>query len=124
VTLPDRSPRITGVSWGRLDVEGHPAFKDAKLFPGGARPWDWRETGTEHSPGIQPADVRELLDQGARVVVLSTGMLGRLGIRDDTLALLEREAVPVHVARTPEAVRRYNDLALTEPVGGLFHSTC
>jgi hypothetical protein len=26
---------------------------------------NWRETGTEHSPGIQPADVQELLDRGA-----------------------------------------------------------
>ncbi|MFQ5890688.1 MAG: hypothetical protein ACE5JR_11630 [Gemmatimonadota bacterium] len=28
------SPRIAGLSWGRVDVEGHGAFKDAKLFPG------------------------------------------------------------------------------------------
>lgn len=31
-----RSPRITHLSWGHLDVEGQAApFKDAKLFPGG-----------------------------------------------------------------------------------------
>jgi hypothetical protein len=36
-----------------LEIEGHPTFKDAKLFPGGARAWDWRETGTGHVPGIQ-----------------------------------------------------------------------
>ncbi len=35
-----RSPRISHVSWGRLEVEGHPPFKDAKVFPGGARAWD------------------------------------------------------------------------------------
>ena len=29
----------------------------AKLYPGGARAWDWRETGTRHRPGIQPADI-------------------------------------------------------------------
>ena len=46
-------------------------YKDAKLFPGGSREWNWRETGTEHVPGIQPADVQELLDHGAKVVVLS-----------------------------------------------------
>jgi hypothetical protein len=41
-----RSPRITHVSWGHLEVEGGRRFKDAKLFPGGSREWDWRETGT------------------------------------------------------------------------------
>ena len=122
--LPDRSPRITRLTWGRLEVEGHPTFKDAKLYPGGARAWDWRETGTEHTPGIQPSDVRELLDHGAEVVILSTGMLGRLRVHPETLALLRQEAVPVHVLGTRDAVQRYNDLAATERVGGLFHSTC
>jgi hypothetical protein len=41
------SPQITHVSWGRLEVEGKAEpYKDAKLFPGGSREWDWRETGT------------------------------------------------------------------------------
>jgi len=34
----------------------------AKLFPGGLREWDWRETGTRHVPGIQHADVQELIE--------------------------------------------------------------
>ncbi len=63
------SPRITHMSWGRLEVGGK-SFKDAKLYPGGAREWDWRETGTHHMPGIQPADLAELLEHGAEIVVL------------------------------------------------------
>lgn len=119
------SPRITALSWGRLEVEGRETpFKDAKLYPGGSREWDWNETGTSHSPGIQPGDVEELLEAGARVVVLSRGMNGRLRVRDDTLRMLEEEGVDVHVLRTEEAARRYNELAREEPVGGLFHSTC
>ncbi len=62
------SPRITRLSWGHLEIEGAHAFRDAKLYPGGAREWDWRETGTHHVPGIQPADVAELLDHGAEVL--------------------------------------------------------
>ena len=72
------SPRISFLSWGRIEVEGHPPFKDAKIFPGGAREWDWRETGTRHVPGIQPADVQELIEHGARTVVLSKGVWERL----------------------------------------------
>jgi len=68
------SPRISHLSWGHIEVEGHPPFKDAKIFPGGAREWDWRETGTRHVPGIQPADVRELIEHGAKAVVLSKGI--------------------------------------------------
>jgi hypothetical protein len=119
-----RSPRITRLSWGRIEVEGERSFKDAKLYPGGSREWDWRETGTEHVPGIQPADVEELLEHGSLVVVLSKGVLERLRICPETLELLEDRGIQVHVLPTKKAVRLYNDLAESEQVGGLFHSTC
>jgi hypothetical protein len=119
-----RSPRIESVTWGRIEVAGHGSFKDAKLFPGGAREWDWRETGTGHSPGIQPTDVEELLEHGARVVVLSRGMLTRLRVPRETIEQLEARGVSVHVLATKKAVALYNELAVTGPVGGLFHSTC
>jgi hypothetical protein len=122
----DPSPRITHVSWGTLEVEGQAQpFKDAKLYPGGGRAWDWNETGTSHSPGIQPADVDELLEEGAEVVVLSRGMNERLQVQSDTLQMLDEEGVDTHVLQTEAAVERYNELqAEDRPVGGLFHSTC
>jgi hypothetical protein len=122
----DASPRITHVSWGRLETDApDDAFKDAKLYPGGARAWDWNETGTSHRPGIRPADVEELLEHGAEVVVLARGMNERLQVMDETLDRLDAAGVEAHVLQTEAAVDRYNDLqADGRPVGGLFHSTC
>ncbi len=119
-----RSPRITHLRWGRLEIEGGDVFKDAKLFPGGAGEWDWNETGTHHVPGIRPADVQELLEHGATVVVLSKGVYERLGVCAQTLAMLKNQGVAAHVLQTERAVELYNDLREIEPVGGLFHSTC
>lgn len=118
------SPRITHISWGTMTVEGLGTGKDFKLYPGGGRTWDWRETGTEHIPGIQPADVAELLEHGASIVVLSRGMQERLGVQAQTLDLLRAKGVAVHVEETRRAVDIYNRLVEFEPVGGLFHSTC
>jgi hypothetical protein len=118
------SPRITRLSWGRLDVEGHEPFKDAKLFPGGAREWDWGETGTGHIPGIQFTDIEELLEQGATVLVLGKGFNGRLQVCPETLQSLKERGIPTHVLKTEEAVRMYNELREKRRVGGLFHSTC
>jgi hypothetical protein len=118
------SPRVTGFSWGRLNVDGDRSFRDAKLFPGGAREWNWRETGTAHDPGIQPADIEELLEHGADVVVLSKGVMERLQICPETLEMLKNRGVAAHVLQTEEAVRLYNELRLSKRVGGLFHSTC
>jgi hypothetical protein len=120
-----RSPRVTHISWGRMEVEGVDGpFKDAKLFPGGARAWDWRETGTEHEPGIQPADVEELLEHGATAVVLSKGFDERLRVTRETLSMLEDRGVSAHVRQTEEAIQLYNELTETERVGALIHSTC
>lgn len=119
-----RSPRIEHVSWGRVETADGGRYKDAKCWPGGSRAWDWRETGTGHVPGIQPADVAELVANGARVVVLSRGMWKALRVKRDTLDELEARGVRAEVLPTEEAVARYNELAEAEPVGGLFHSTC
>jgi hypothetical protein len=118
------SPRISHLSWGHIAVEGYPPFKDAKIFPGGAREWDWRETGTRHVPGIQPADVQELIEHDARAVVLSTGIWRRLEVCPETLELLAETNIEVEVLQTEKAVKRFNALREKMRVGGLFHSTC
>lgn len=86
-----KSPRITDFSWGHLVVDNRTSYRDAKLFPGGSRKWDWKETGTGHSPGIQPADVSELLDHGSTVVVLSRGVQNALGVQADTIEMLQKK---------------------------------
>jgi hypothetical protein len=119
-----RSPRINHISWGRMEVEGLGSGRDFKLYPGGGREWDWTETNTHHVPGIQPADVAELLEHGSKVVVLTRGMQLVLQTCPETLTLLRERGIAVHVEETKAAVELYNKLAETEPVGGLFHSTC
>ena len=120
-----QSPRITHFSWGQIEIEGQSsALKDAKLFPDGAREWDWRETGTRHVPGIQPADVEELLENGAEVVVLSRGVYKRLQVCPETLHMLTDRNIASHILQTEKAVELYNKLRENKQVGGLFHSTC
>jgi hypothetical protein len=117
------SPRITHLSWGRLETEDG-AFKDARLYPGGAEEWDWNQTGTSHDPGIQPADVERLLERGATVIVLSKGFHERLGIAPETRKMLDERGIPAHIAQTEEAADIYDELRETERVGALIHSTC
>lgn len=123
--MKSESPRIASLSWGSMSIDGVGSGKDFKLWPGGGREWDWRETNTRHSPGIQPADVAELVENGCRVIVLSRGMLLRLQTCEETLTLLEERGIKIHVAETKEAAEMYNQLAAKGvAVGGLFHSTC
>ncbi len=118
------SPRVTKLSWGKIEIDGNLVFKDVKLFPGGCRKWNWRETGTSHSPGIQYSDVQELIDNGAKIVILSRGVLGRLKVQKEVVEKLESDGFIVHVLKTKEAVKLYNDLSNSEAVGALIHTTC
>lgn len=123
-TMLSRSPRITHISWGHMAVERLGTGKDFKLYPGGGRAWDWTETNTEHVPGIQPADVEELIQHGCKTIVLSRGMQLALQTRPETLHMLKEKKITVYVEETKAAVERYNTLTEHEVVGGLFHSTC
>jgi len=120
-----QSPYINQISWGRMEIDGVGVGKDFKLWPGGGREWDWRETGTHHVPGIQPSDIEELLANGSQAIVLSRGMWLALQTCQETLDLLDEKHVPVHIAETKAAAKIYNELVSDgEAVGGLFHSTC
>jgi hypothetical protein len=94
-----------------------------RFFPA-ARAWDWTETGTRHTPGVQPADVQELIQHGARTVILSKGVWERLQVCPETLQILADKGIEVEVLQTEAAVKRFNELRETGPTGGLFHSTC
>jgi len=108
-----------------MAIDGVGTGKDFKLWPGGGREWDWTETGTHHVPGIQPADVEELLANGSQAIVLTRGMLLRLHTCSETMSFLETKGIDVYVAETKKAAQIYNDLSSRgEAVGGLFHSTC
>ena len=120
-----RSPAVQDDGWGFVEVEGLGRLRDAKLWPGGGRGWDWNETGTHHRPGIQPADVTELLEHGPEVVILSRGRQLRLETSPETLDLLRSASVEVIQAETSEAIGRYQRLvAGGRPVAALLHTTC
>jgi hypothetical protein len=58
------------------------------------------------------------------VIVLSKGMQLRLQTAPETLDLLRKQSLEVHVAETMEAVDLYNRLTASRNVGCLIHSTC
>jgi hypothetical protein len=118
------SPIVTDFRWGRIQLGTDLEFKDVKLWPGAARAWDWDETGTRHQPGVQVADVEELVESGAEIIVLSRGVDLRLHVMTETLAWLEARGIAVEVLQSEAAVARYNELAATRRVGALIHSTC
>lgn len=100
-------------------------FKDCKVWPEGAKAWDWNITGTRHQPGTQPADIEEILDQGVDVMILSQGMQLMLHTCPETEEMLRSRGIEYHIEETTQAVGIFNELTQQgRRVGGIFHSTC
>jgi len=119
---------ITHASWGNMEitVKGQKQrFKDCKVWPDGAKNWDWRITGTDHEPGIQIADIEEILSRDIEIMILTKGMENRLKICPETEQMLKDKHIEYHVEETVKAVSLFNELAQQgKRVGGIFHSTC
>ncbi|XP_020363574.1 mth938 domain-containing protein isoform X1 [Oncorhynchus kisutch] len=120
------SPEIASLSWGHMKVKGcSSSYKDCKVWPGGSRAWDWRETGTDHHPGVQPADLEEVLQKGVATLVIGRGMSEALQVPPSTVDFVRQRGVELIVLQTEKAITEYNNLVgQGAKVGGIFHSTC
>jgi hypothetical protein len=115
---------ITTFRWGVIvDATGR-TFKDARLSPGSVEEWDWGRTGTRHSPGIQIADLDDLLTSKPDVVILSRGVDLVLQVPQATIDHARAHAKTVLVLQSEEAVAEYNRRIAHERVVALIHSTC
>eukprot|EP00063_Salmo_salar_P043238 XP_014018073.1 PREDICTED: mth938 domain-containing protein-like [Salmo salar] len=92
------SPEIASLSWRHMKVKGcSSSYKDCK-----------------HHPGVQPADLEEVLQKGVEKLVIGQGMSEAL-----------QRGVELRVLQTMKAVAEYNNLVgQGAKVGGVFHSTC
>ena len=119
---------ITEIRWGHIQLrhEGQlQVFKDCKVWPSGAKAWDWALTGTRHRPGIQPADLEELLAHDIEVMILSRGMELVLQTCPDTFSALTAAGIEYRHEETAAGVAVFNELTRAgRRVAGLFHSTC
>ena len=126
--MNDKNKPITHLSWGKIQVnlQGKEYnFKDCKIWPDGASNWDWNLTGTSHDTGIQPDDIKDILEHDIKIMVLSRGFDLKMKVSSETEELLKSLNIEYHIHDTKKAVDLYNRLFKQgKRAGGIFHSTC
>lgn len=115
---------IASFRWGEVVDSSGRTFRDARLFPGGVEEWDWRKTGTRHEPGIQIADLADLIETAPDVVILSRGVDLVLQVPQATIDFARGRVATVLVLQSEQAVAEYNRRIVNERVVALVHSTC
>ncbi|CAH8466644.1 unnamed protein product [Dicrocoelium dendriticum] len=112
---------------GKIKPNEQVKYRDAKLWPGGSRGWDWRETGTSHIPGVQTSDVEELIASNPDIIILSRGVLRVLQVPDSTRTYIREKLPKVELIVEPSksAYHIYNTKAKEgKRVAALLHTTC
>jgi hypothetical protein len=113
-------PEILDYEFGRMVVDGEEHRKDLILLPDRVMPSWWRKRGH----WLDAADLDEVLGWRPDVLVVGSGAHGAMEIPDATRRAVADAGVELLVERTPEAVRRYNELRTQRRTAGAFHLTC
>jgi hypothetical protein len=67
------SPKVLRHGWGELEIDGIGTRRDAKLWPGGGREWDWGARGIDvilEETSLAIRMYNDLVAQGTRVATL------------------------------------------------------
>uniref|UniRef100_A0A8C7CYF8 Adiposis associated Mth938 domain containing n=1 Tax=Oncorhynchus kisutch TaxID=8019 RepID=A0A8C7CYF8_ONCKI len=100
-TCPMSSPEIASLSCRHMKVKGCSSSYKVWLL------------GRTHHPGVQPADLEEVLQKGVETLVIGQGMSEALQVPSSTVDF------------TVKAITEYNNLVgQGAKVGGVFPSTC
>ena len=118
---------ITKARWGAIQFGSErEVFKDVICYPEGHVRWDWAKTNTHHVPGIQIADIEQLLEKSnVELILLSSGFEDKLQIMDETLNYLKKKNIKYIFQDTSRIISEFNwELMKGTKVGALIHSTC
>lgn len=114
--------KIEAYRFGKIQIDGKTYSSDVLVWPGGVDDSWWRREG--HDLCLQ--DLEKLLARELDALVIGTGANGVMKVRDEVLQQIKRSVPRVHVARTDEACRKFNELAEQQDVkaGAALHLTC
>lgn len=112
---------IDSFAFGRMVVDGRAYGSDLRIFPDGriADNW-WRRRGH----GLVMADIEDLVTAAPEVLVIGTGVNGRLRPDPALAAALADRGIELTAGPNAAAVAAFNRLAGRRRVAAGFHLTC
>jgi hypothetical protein len=111
--------RLSGYSFGRIEVDGKEHTKDLVVLPERVVAGWWRRDG--HSLVIE--DLREVLGDLPERLIVGTGASGRMRPDPGAIDELRSRGIEVEVLPTDRAVARYGELDPRRAAAAL-HLTC
>jgi hypothetical protein len=112
---------ISNYSFGRVTINGRSYCSDLLITCRGGRDQWRRRTG--HSLCVE--DLHEILQESPDILVVGTGLHGRMQIPQATELELSSRGIEIRCLRTTEAVAEFNRLQQRDAsVAAALHLTC
>lgn len=113
--------QIDSFAFGRMVVDGRRYGSDLRIFPDGrvAEDW-WRRQGH----GLVMEDIDDLVAAAPEVIVIGTGVHGRLRPDPALAGQLSERGIELTAAPNAEAVATFNRLSGRRRLAAGFHLTC
>ena len=111
---------IDDYRFGKIIINGQLYNKDLIIFSDRILPNWWRE----HGHSLTMADLNEIIAVKPKVLIIGTGMYGRIKIQDNIFLKLESLKIEVIAVRTGKACQAYNQKQAENNVIAALHLTC
>ena len=113
--------KIDSYSFGSLVINGKTFRDDLIILPDGKilEKW-WRKQGHQ----LTMDDLQELIDSSPEIIVVGTGVSGRVIPAKRLEADLAKLSIELIALPNEKAIDVFNQLASEKRIGGGFHLTC
>lgn len=111
---------IETYQFGQITIDGRTYRQDVLILPDRVNDQWWRQ----QSHLLQLQDVEEVLAATPQVLVVGTGMYGRMQVDQELADYLAQKNIDLVILPTREACDRFNQLAGSRKVAAAFHLTC
>ena len=113
---------IKKCSFGSMIVGDRIHRSDLLIFPDGRVEDGWRRASGHR---LTTSDIQRLLDAGPDILVVGTGIYGRMRLLADLQTKVQEKGIELEVQRTKPATLEYNRLRQSgKKIAACFHLTC
>jgi len=114
----EKVTKINSSSFGSITVNDVVYRHDIYMLPSG------KVEQRSYGHTFKKDQVEYLLKENTDVVVIGKGTSGCASLSGDARALLQKKAIEIIEANTPDVVDKFNELKETKRVAAIVHVTC
>jgi hypothetical protein len=101
-------------------VDGRSYSADLIIHPQKIDPSWWRKEGHQ----LTVADLETVFRDELDALIIGTGFFGMMQVREEVQEVARSRGLELHIEKTAQAVRIFNEISVRKRTAGAFHLTC